>query len=106
MICPIDTALIQLLMSIEIYKSINMTPPVQEIIIDLAREHRVNSLDLKWSYHDYKAMGGNYRSQTTSTHVGIAMGVADLVRNTTVDDESAPIEIPVSVYNPKTFTKE
>jgi hypothetical protein len=52
---PIDTALIQLLMSIEIYKSINMTPPVQEIIIDLAREHRVNSLDLKWSYHDYKA---------------------------------------------------
>ena len=55
MICPIDTALIQLLMSIEIYKSINMTPPVQEIIIDLAREHRVNSLDLKWSYHDYKA---------------------------------------------------
>ena len=55
MTCPIDTALIQLLMSIEIYKSINMTPPVQEIIIDLAREHRVNSLDLKWSYHDYKA---------------------------------------------------
>ena len=55
MICPIDTALIQLLMSIEIYKSINMTPPVQEIIVDLAREHRINSLDLKWSYHDYKA---------------------------------------------------
>ena len=54
---------------------------------------------------DYTAMGGNYRSQTTSTHVGIAMGVADLVRNTTVDDESAPIEIPVNVYNPKTFTK-
>ena len=55
MIYPIDTALIQLLRSIEIYKSINMTPPVQEIIIDLAREHRINSLDLKWSYHDYKA---------------------------------------------------
>ena len=55
MIYPIDTALIQLLRSIEIYKSINMTPPVQEIIISLAREHRINSLDLKWSYHDYKA---------------------------------------------------
>ena len=55
MIHPIDTALTHLLMCIDMYKAINMPPPVQEIILDLAREHRVNSLDLKWSYHDYKA---------------------------------------------------
>ena len=52
---PIDTALTHLLLCIEMYNAINMTPPIQEIIIDLAREHKVNSLDLKWSYHDYKA---------------------------------------------------
>ena len=55
---------------------------------------------------DYTAKGGFFKSQTTSQHVGIAMREADLVRNPTVDDESAPIEIPVNVYNPRTFNKE
>lgn len=54
---------------------------------------------------DYTATGGNYLSTTTSQHVGMAMAKAELVRNTTIDDEEAPIEIPVSVYDPKTFTK-
>ena len=54
---------------------------------------------------DYTATGGNYRSQTTSTHVGLAKTKAELIRNTTIDDEAAPIEIPVSAYDPKTFTK-
>ena len=54
---------------------------------------------------DYTAKGGYYRSQTTSQHVGLAMAKADLVRNPTLDDETCPIEIPVSVYDPKTFNK-
>ena len=54
---------------------------------------------------DYTSTGGNYRSQTTSQHVGMAKAKAELVRNTTIDDETVPIEIPVSAYDPKTFTK-
>ena len=55
MTLPIDTALKHLLMCVELYKSINMIVPIEEIIVDLAREHRVNAADLKWSYTDYKA---------------------------------------------------
>ena len=55
MTLPIDTALKHLIKCIELYKSINMTVPIEEIMLDLARQHRVNVLDLKWSYYDYKS---------------------------------------------------
>ena len=51
---PIDTALTHLLLCIEMYDAINMIVPLHELVHDLAREHRVNALDLEWSYHDYK----------------------------------------------------
>ena len=54
---------------------------------------------------DYTSTGGYMKSQTTSTHVGMAKRKADLIRNPCIEDDSAPIEVPVSVYNPKTFTK-
>ena len=54
---------------------------------------------------DYTSTGGYMKSQTTSTHVGMAKRKADLIRNPCIEDDSAPIEVPVSVYNPKAFTK-
>ena len=54
---------------------------------------------------DYTSTGGNFRSQTTSQHVGMAKAKAELVRNTLLDDETAPIEIPVEAYDPKPFIR-
>lgn len=54
---------------------------------------------------DYTSTGGYMRSMTTSTHVGMAKRKADLIRNPCIEDDTAPVEIPVSVYNPKAFTK-
>ena len=55
---------------------------------------------------DYTAKGGWFKSQTTSTHVNMAMAEADLVRNPIIDDEECPIEIPVSAYDPSAFNKD
>ena len=54
---------------------------------------------------DYTSTGGYMRSMTTSTHVGMAKRQADLIRNPCLEDDNAPIEVPASVYDPKTFTK-
>jgi len=54
---------------------------------------------------DYTSTGGYMRSMTTSQHVGLAKGKCDLIRNPCLEDDTAPIEIPVGVYDPKTFSK-
>ena len=54
---------------------------------------------------DYTRSGGDYRSQTTSTHVGLAIGEATLIRNPCIDDDTVAIEIPKAVYDAKAFTK-
>ena len=54
---------------------------------------------------DYTATGGYMRSTTTSKHVGLAKDKCDLIRNPCIEDDTAPIEVPVSVYDPKAFTK-
>jgi len=54
---------------------------------------------------DYTATGGWMKSMTTSQHVGMAKDKCDLIRNPCLNDEEAPIELPPSVYNPKTFNK-
>ena len=50
---PIDTALTHLLLCIEMYNALNMAPPIQELVLDLAKEHKVSALDLEWSYRDH-----------------------------------------------------
>ena len=50
---PLDTALTHLLLCIDMYNAIKMVPPIQELVVDLAREHKVSALDLEWSYRDY-----------------------------------------------------
>jgi len=50
---PIDTALTHLLLCIEMYNKLNMTPDIQELVLDLAKKHKVSALDLEWSYRDY-----------------------------------------------------
>ena len=54
---------------------------------------------------DYTATGGYMRSTTTSKHVGLAKDKCDLIRNPCIEDDNAPIEVPVEVYDPKTFNK-
>ena len=54
---------------------------------------------------DYTKSGGDYRSMTTSTHVGLAKDLCSLIRSPILEDNTVPVEIPKEVYDPKTFTK-
>ena len=55
---------------------------------------------------DYTRTGGDYRSNTTSTHVGLAKQLCSLIRSPILEDNTVPVEIPKGVYDPKTFTKK
>ena len=54
---------------------------------------------------DYTSTGGYMKSMTTSQHVSLAKNKCDLIRNPCIEDSNAPIEVPVDVYDPKTFRK-
>jgi hypothetical protein len=55
---------------------------------------------------DYTRTGGDYRSNTTSTHVGLAKELCSLIRSPILQDKTVPVEVPKDVYDPKTFTKK
>jgi len=51
---PIDIALTHLILCIDMYHAINMSPPTKELITEFAKEYKVSALDLEWSYVDYE----------------------------------------------------
>jgi len=55
---------------------------------------------------DRTRIGGDYRSMTTSTHVGIAKRLCSLIRSPYLSDSTSPIEIPKAVYDAKAITKK